>query len=209
MRRRAQLSGGNDGLNTVVPYFDRHYYIARPDLAFGAPGSSRQRAGAAIQLDRDAGLGLHPGLTGLKDLYDQGKATIIQGVGYPNPNRSHFASMDIWQTGRIDGTGSGWIGRCLEHTSGGDPNPYQAIAIGRTTPLALMGEGGKPLGLAYKGGVPFAKQDLQRTKADVYEKAIQSKSSDQAAQDHQHSFLDAGGRNHQENLLDQNFNSSS
>ncbi|MCG8616313.1 MAG: hypothetical protein MI802_08860, partial [Desulfobacterales bacterium] len=91
-----QLGGGNDGLNTVVPYGNGRYYDLRPGLAIPAPGQGGAGRNAALALDGQRGLGLHPSLTGLKDLLDDGVASIVQGVGYPNPNRSHFASMDVW-----------------------------------------------------------------------------------------------------------------
>lgn len=100
-----QLSGGNDGLNTVVPYGLGAYYDARPSI--GIP------ANEVLHLNNQ--LGLHPSLKGLEQLYKNGKLAVIQGVGYPNPNRSHFRSMEIWQTADpnkiID---SGWLGRYLD-----------------------------------------------------------------------------------------------
>ncbi len=140
-----QLGGGNDGLNTVVPFGSAEYYRARPTLAIGGPGTVRDATGQALVLDRDRGLGLHPNLTGLKELYDGGLATVIQGTGYPNPNRSHFTSMDIWQTARTDGKGSGWVGRYFDCTCNGTPTPEGAVAIGRQAPLAMMGEVQKPI----------------------------------------------------------------
>ncbi|HIM36638.1 MAG TPA: DUF1501 domain-containing protein, partial [Dehalococcoidia bacterium] len=83
-----QLSGGNDALNTVVPYGDPNYTDNRPAV--------RVPEDQVLQIDDY--IGLHPSMGPLKDLYDQGKMAIIQGVGYPNPNRSHFRSMDIWHT---------------------------------------------------------------------------------------------------------------
>ncbi|MBX7106944.1 MAG: DUF1501 domain-containing protein, partial [Gemmataceae bacterium] len=109
-----QLGGGNDGLNTVVPFGSREYYTLRPSIAIGGPGTPRDATGQALVLDQAKGIGLHPNLTGLKDLFDSGAATIVQGVGYPNPNRSHFKSMDIWQTARTDGKGTGWVGRYFD-----------------------------------------------------------------------------------------------
>src|SRR5437016_14350137 len=83
-----QLAGGNDGLNTVVPYADDAYHRARTQIGHDPK----------TVLKIDSYLGLHPNLAPLKSLYDNGKMAIIQGVGYPNPNRSHFRSMDIWQS---------------------------------------------------------------------------------------------------------------
>lgn len=116
-----QLSGGNDGLNTLVPYGQQSYYDLRPTLA--------------IQPDEvlpltDA-VGLHPGLSGLKDLYDAGKLAVVQGVGYPNPNRSHFRSMDIWHTARPDSfETSGWLGRYLDACNCSQGNAMPAISAG-------------------------------------------------------------------------------
>lgn len=141
-----QLGGGNDGLNTVVPYGMPDYFRARPTLAVAEPGGQqRGGAGVALELDRSRGLGLNPSLEALKSLYDDGLVSIVQGVGYPNPNRSHFASMDIWQTARLDGKGDGWIGRYFDNTCNGTPVPEGAVNIGRSAPLALMGSVQKPV----------------------------------------------------------------
>ncbi|MBM4112063.1 MAG: DUF1501 domain-containing protein [Phycisphaerae bacterium] len=141
-----QLGGGNDGLNTVVPYGMREYFDARPQLAVAAPGATALGgAGVALELDKDRGLGINPNLEALKGLYDDGLVSIVQGVGYPNPNRSHFASMDIWHTARLDGKGEGWIGRYFDNTCNGTPIPEGAVNIGRSAPLAMMGSIQKPV----------------------------------------------------------------
>jgi uncharacterized protein (DUF1501 family) len=121
----ATLYGGNDGLNTVVPYADPAYAAARPSLAVTDP----------IRLD--AALGLHPALTGLKALWDTGHLAIVLGVGYPNPNRSHFRSMDIWQSAVPEAdVGTGWVGRWLDaHPH----DPMRALSFGPTLPLLLQG----------------------------------------------------------------------
>src|SRR5262245_33987091 len=85
-----QLSGGNDGLNTVIPFADPGYYQLRSSLAIPS----------AEILPLTDQVGFNPNLSRLKGLYDQGLVAVVQGVGYPNPNRSHFRSMDIWHTGR-------------------------------------------------------------------------------------------------------------
>ncbi|MBV9661843.1 MAG: DUF1501 domain-containing protein [Acidimicrobiales bacterium] len=122
------LYGGNDGLNTVVPYADSAYRAGRPTLGY-SPGQV---------LDLSDGLGLNPMLKGLHGLWTQGRLAIVRGVGYPNPNLSHFASMDIWQTANPgDGSGSGWLGRWLDAAR---DDPMRAISIGATLPLALRGE---------------------------------------------------------------------
>jgi uncharacterized protein (DUF1501 family) len=139
-----QLSGGNDGLNAVIPYGDPEYHNARPGIGLGEPGKAKN-GGAALQLDQDRGIGLHPNLTGLKELHDQGKLSVVAGVGYPNPNRSHFASMDIWQCGRPEGKGTGWLGRYVDAACNGNPAADMAVSIGRTAPLAMMGSQSKPV----------------------------------------------------------------
>ncbi|MBU3684457.1 MAG: DUF1501 domain-containing protein [Phycisphaerales bacterium] len=139
-----QLSGGNDGLNTVIPYGDREYHAARPSLSLGEPGKAKN-GGAALELDRDRGIGLHPNLTGLKELHDDGRLAVVAGVGYPNPNRSHFASMDIWQSGRPEGKGTGWLGRYVDATCNGNPAADVAVSVGRTAPLAMLGRTSRPI----------------------------------------------------------------
>ncbi len=98
-----QMGGGNDGLNTVIPFGDDAYYRARPRLA--VPRND------VIQVTGD--LGFHPKMTKLKELMDRGNLAVIQGVGYPNPSRSHFKSMEIWHTADPEGRTLrvGWIGR--------------------------------------------------------------------------------------------------
>jgi uncharacterized protein (DUF1501 family) len=126
-----QLTGGNDGLNTVVPFREDAYYRARPKLALPED--------RLLKLDDQ--FGLHPAMTGLRDLVDQGRFSIVHGVGYPTPNRSHFESMDVWhschQKSRRER--EGWIGRWAansgEKTSGEDS---PAIHFGQEVqPLAL------------------------------------------------------------------------
>jgi uncharacterized protein (DUF1501 family) len=122
------LYGGNDGLSTVIPFADNAYHDARPDLAY-APENV---------LPLDAQLGLNPALTGLHELWTQQKLAIVRGVSYPKPNRSHFRSMDIWQTASPDSpVGTGWIGRWLDAT--GD-DPMRAINIGAVLPAMAVGE---------------------------------------------------------------------
>lgn len=139
-----QLSGGNDGLNTVIPYGDPEYHSARPSIGLGEPGKARN-GGAALELDKARGVGLHPNLTGLLELHDAGKLCVVAGVGYPNPNRSHFASMDIWQSGRPEGKGTGWLGRYVDAACNGNPAADMAVAIGRTAPLAMQGTKSAPI----------------------------------------------------------------
>lgn len=124
-----QLSGGNDGLNTVIPYRNDIYYGSRPKL-----GIQRD---AALSLTDD--VGLHPALHNVKALYDAGYVTILNGVGYPEPNRSHFRSMDIWQTGSSANElrTNGWLGRYLD--AAGDSLPAPAVEVDDTLSLSLKG----------------------------------------------------------------------
>ena len=107
-----QLSGGNDGLNTVVPFGSPQYYKVRQNIAV------QQRE--ALALSGSDGIGLHPQMAGIREMYDNGMASVIQGVGYPNPNRSHFKSMDIWHTADTSATGDGWLGRYFDAECCGD-----------------------------------------------------------------------------------------
>jgi uncharacterized protein (DUF1501 family) len=116
-----QLSGGNDGINTLIPFGDPNYSMLRPTLGFAA--------GDVLHLTDS--VGLNPNLSKLKALYDQGKVAIVQGVGYPNPNRSHFRSMDIWHSARPDTfERSGWLGRYVAACQCGQDNAMPAISVG-------------------------------------------------------------------------------
>jgi uncharacterized protein (DUF1501 family) len=121
-----ELTGGNDGLNTVIPYRDDVYHKSRPTL--------RVEPGKVLKLDDH--VGLHPSLKELKGLWDQGHLAIVQGVGYPGPNRSHFRSMEIWQTGALGpAPAAGWLGRL------GDAHPGVDLChVGQgSVPQALLG----------------------------------------------------------------------
>jgi uncharacterized protein (DUF1501 family) len=126
-----QMSGGNDGLNTVIPVRNDIYYQLRPHL--GIEGAS-----AALLTDE---VGLHPSLVGLKGLYDGGNLGILSSVGYPNPDRSHFRSMDIWQTASEskDVLQTGWLGRYLDAQCSGCDKPTQVLEIDDVVSLALKG----------------------------------------------------------------------
>jgi uncharacterized protein (DUF1501 family) len=127
-----QLSGGNDGLNTVVPFADDVYRKRRPKLAL-------PEAQVLKISDR---IGLHPSLTGFRDLFDRGELGIVQGVGYPDPNRSHFESMDIWHTchRKEDRRPEGWLGRYLDASIKDSGQDVAALHLGREAqPLALAG----------------------------------------------------------------------
>jgi len=130
------LSGGNDGLSLLVPYNDAFYYSRRPTLAIPA--------GTVLQVGSDSSgkaLGLHPKLTGLKDIFNQGRLALVQRVGYENSSRSHFSGTDIWSTANPSNTtGSGWVGRYLSTLA----PPLDPLTVWNTTgdtPHALSAPG--------------------------------------------------------------------
>ncbi len=129
-----QMGGGNDGLNTIVPFINDDYHRARPHLAI-----PQQRI-----LGLTPEVGLHPGLRPLKELFDDGRLSIVQGVGYPNPNRSHFRSMEIWHTADPTGTGprTGWLGRLFDSECP-DCGQTAGITLSAEMPLAMQGVGGR------------------------------------------------------------------
>jgi uncharacterized protein (DUF1501 family) len=141
-----QLGGGNDGLNTLVPYRNDLYYQTRPTLAL------RDTDGLLPLSDE---LALHPAMKGLKSLFDQGQVAICNAVGYPNPDRSHFRSMDIWQTGSgsEQTLSTGWLGRYLDSNCADGAPAYQALEIDDTLSLAL--KGAQRNGLALKNPGKF------------------------------------------------------
>jgi len=133
--------GGSDGLNVVVPYANGQYYQQHGDIAI--PASQ------ALRLD--AQVGLHPNLPYLKSLYDAGQVAVMQGVGYPNPDLSHFTSMALWMHGKA-GNGvpnSGWVGRWLDGLSGDDP--FRAATVGQGLPLHLVGVNKRGIAIPQRG----------------------------------------------------------
>ena len=123
-----QLAGGNDGLNTIIPFEDDLYFKARPTI--GIPMNQ------VIPLDK--GIGLHPSLGSVKALYESGNLAIIQGVGYPNPNRSHFRSTEIWQTASDANQilTKGWLGRYFDNCCRGE-DPTVGVVLGEQLPEAF------------------------------------------------------------------------
>ena len=127
-----QLSGGNDALNTVVPYSNGLYYDWRQDV--------RIEQDQVLKLDDQ--LGFNPSMAPIKELWDEGKVAVINGVGYPSPNRSHFRSMDIWHTAEPDGIGdSGWLGRAIRELDPKAENALTGVNFGRGLPRALSCKG--------------------------------------------------------------------
>src|SRR3954467_12557223 len=135
-----QLSGGNDGLNTVIPVRNDIYYRSRPKL-----GIDKSKA---ISITDE--VGLHPELTAFADAFHDGSLGILNNVGYPNPDRSHFRSMDIWQSASASNEyiNTGWLGRYLDAQCNGCGYPTQALEVDDTLSLALKGEHAN--GLAFK-----------------------------------------------------------
>ncbi len=162
-----QLAGGNDGLNTLVPHGDDAYYRARPSIAI--PKSKTHHLTDY--------LGLNPNLRGLKSLYDEGHLSVIQGVGYPNPNRSHFRSTEIWQTA-VDSNKSesqGWLGRYFDSCCQGE-DPAVGVSIGNQAPQAFAAK--EPRGISFsrpeqfrfdlkQSAIPDAADEFFRSVNDV------------------------------------------
>jgi uncharacterized protein (DUF1501 family) len=134
-----QLSGGNDGLNTIIPIRNDIYYKQRPRLAI-------ERNTALTLTDE---VGLNPALSAFKRFFDDGELAILNGVGYPNPDRSHFRSMDIWHSASQSNqyVYTGWLGRYLDAMCSGCDHPTQAVEVDDVLSLALKGERQK--GLAF------------------------------------------------------------
>ena len=125
-----QLSGGNDGLNTVIPRTSDAYYKARPGI------------GLKDKLHKlDDQLSLNPGMMPFKEMFDDGKLAIINGCGYPEPNRSHFRSMEIWHTANPSKyEPTGWLGHYVDHVLRGTEGLLKAVNIGPELPQALVAD---------------------------------------------------------------------
>ena len=127
-----QLSGGNDFLNTLVPYTSEHYYDARPTVVIPQD--------EVLPINDE--LAFNPNMAPLKDVYDDGKMAIVQGIGYANSSRSHFRAMDIWHTCEPVGVGTeGWLGRTIREIDPNKENVLTAVNIGRGLPRALVAPG--------------------------------------------------------------------
>ncbi|MDX2116891.1 MAG: DUF1501 domain-containing protein [Planctomycetota bacterium] len=209
-----QLSGGNDGLNTVVP--------------FGMDQYSKVRTSIAVQRDQVLrlsgpnadGVGLHPQMKAMKAMFDEGLAAVVQGVGYPNPNRSHFKSMDIWHTADLSATGDGWLGRYFDAEccgygkgeSGSAPKPASAtqnakaadasngaantpentqpgIAIGRTAPLAMQGRRIKPIAFESAELFRWTGEDIHESLKKPYQDIAERGDADASRKDSNAAFL--------------------
>jgi len=166
-----QLSGGNDGLNTIIPYRNDIYHSLRPVI-----GKSETEV---LRLNDE--LAFNPAMEKLKGLYDDGKMTIINSVGYPNPDRSHFRSMDIWHSASDADQylHTGWVGRYLDSNCPGAQHPYSAIETDNSLSLALRG--------AKRTGIALENPDAYYALAtEKYFKAISDSHSADPADDNLH-----------------------
>lgn len=158
-----QLSGGNDGLNTVIPFGDDLYYENRPAISI--------KAKDVLKVDGAEGVGLHPSLAPIHQMIQAGIAGVVQGVGYPNPNRSHFSSMDIWHTADPGSGGQGtrgWIGRTLDHLA--KPTGLDALSIGNDAPLAMLGNTSRPVSFENAQLFRWAGRDLSKDVSKTYDR---------------------------------------
>ena len=127
-----QLSGGNDALNTIIPYNDENYYDNRPEVHIDPH--------KALKLDNE--LAMNPSMAAIKRLWDEGKVAVINGIGYPDPNRSHFRSMDIWHTAEPTKViTEGWIARTIRELDPKGENVLGGINFGRGLPRAMASSG--------------------------------------------------------------------
>ena len=167
-----QLTGGNDYLNSVIPYTDPNYFDNRR-------GTLRIEAEDVLRLDDE--FGLHPRMGPLHEIYERGDMAIVHGVGYPNSPRSHFRSMDIWHTCEPDTVGTeGWVARAIRDLDPQGENPVTAVNIGQSLPRALVLPGvsvASVADLSSYGLLTGVEQEEQRTRmlrrfANIYSAAI-------------------------------------
>lgn len=169
-----QLSGGNDGLNTVIPFGEHTYYRLRPQIAIAAD--------QVIDLGQRSGIGLHPSLRSLHEMMGQGQAAILQGVGYPNPNRSHFASMDIWHRGdSLSERGYGWLGKAMDtRHDRPDQEGMDMVALTPEAPLAMQGVNAQPVALGHESQFQWLPRTHQPVLAAYHDDLIGSEAVDSA-----------------------------
>lgn len=169
-----QLSGGNDGLNAVVPFGDDHYHRARPGIRID------EKTALKINGHPNAdGIGLNPALQPLQEMIGQGRAAIVNGVGYPNPNRSHFKSMDIWHSAQIDEKdqrGKGWAGKAMDtafpldkHGNAPEQAAMATVCIGNHAPLAVQGTHVKPVAFQRPEAFRWTGRDVHQVVSQGYD----------------------------------------
>jgi uncharacterized protein (DUF1501 family) len=154
-----QMAGGNDGLNTVVPYTDARYQSLRPVLGFKDTELKDAQGNSTILGSNP--FGLNPAMSEMKALYDANKAAVVLGVGYPSPNLSHFFSTDIWQTANTTGSGNGWLGKYADQKLLG-LSSLSAVSIGNSLPKALFADKVVVPNISPAGGTdPFVNYQYQ------------------------------------------------
>ncbi|MCW5937009.1 MAG: DUF1501 domain-containing protein [Fimbriimonadaceae bacterium] len=180
-----QLSGGNDGLNTVIPYTESAYYRLRPTLAV--------KEDAVLKVSAE--LGFHPSMEGIHQLFKEGKVAVVNGVGYPNPNRSHFKSMDIWHSASPDGRlKNGWLGRYFDLSLAQGPlDSVAGIGLSVEKPMALASEKSSIPCFASLADIQAMVGDLdsERRLRAIQGQAAESGSATRAIQQANTSALDA------------------
>ena len=184
-----QLAGGNDGLNTVVPFTDDHYHRLRPSLGLSAK--------QVLKLDDD--LGLHPACREMHRLHQDGLLSIVQNVGYPNPNRSHFRSTEIWETASDsnDTLPTGWVGRFLDNAcvgAGAASDDPAAVHVSGETPPSFTGSADHAIfGVPDRGGSAGrnARRGRNITPTDALAAFAQPPAGHDDHDDANHSFLRA------------------
>lgn len=163
-----QLGGGNDAMSTLVPHGHKEYHEYRR--------ATRITETETIKINDE--LGLHPNLKGWKALLDEGAFAAIPGVGYPNPNFSHFTSTDIWFFGDLRGRrlNSGWLGRTCDVGFRGNPDPKLSIAVGTdSTPLAMIGQNYPGICFAQAAGFGYRGAMNNPRQADLYRRVNQAR----------------------------------
>lgn len=183
-----QMGGGNDGLNTIIPYGHAEYFKARPRIAL--------KQDQVLPINRE--IGFNSALAGVKQLFDSGQMALIQGVGYPNPNRSHFRSMEIWHTASdSDRTEKyGWIGRYFDNCCKG-ADPTVGVNIGQTLPQAMLAK--TPTGVSLENPEAYrwvSEQSIGEGRAEEAEKfykVLNDPAQDEMAAPDLSSGANAGG----------------
>lgn len=169
-----EMTGGNDGLNTVIPFADDLYHKARPTLALGKK--------EVLKLDDYCGL--HPRMSGMKGLYDNKKLAVIRGVGYPNPNRSHFESMDIWQLADPNlAQTNGWLARTIPGMSIKDAGVPGMFLGDERLPVALQGADGGVISLADRANFKLQLTGNEQSRKKLIEDLNGNADSDTKASD--------------------------
>ena len=163
-----QLGGGNDGLNTVVPYTDSRYQTLRPTIGF-KDTELKDETGASTILGNTS-FGFNPAMGELKSLYDAGKVGVVLGVSYANPNLSHFFATDIWSTANTTGAGNGWLGRYADQKLLGKSG-LSAVSIGSSLPKALYADKIVVPNISPAGGAdPFVNYAFQTDARNIGDK---------------------------------------